>query len=132
MSDQTGTGDRVKILVVSNAYPPQHIGGYELGCRDVVEKLRLRGHTVRVLTSSFRNGATENPPNEIQVERSLQFNVGPTDPSHDKLAECRKLLRSLKGFRPDVIYFWNQTGLSFWLPVVARWRGYRGSWREPP
>ena len=48
----------MKILVVSNLYPPQHVGGYELGCRDVVEKLRARGHNVRVLTSTFRNGKT--------------------------------------------------------------------------
>ena len=40
----------MKILVVTNLYPPHHVGGYELGCRDVVEKLRARGHTVRVLT----------------------------------------------------------------------------------
>ena len=56
----------MKILVVSNFYPPHHIGGYELGCRDVVEKLRARGHTLRVLTSSFRHRDIKDPPGETE------------------------------------------------------------------
>ena len=36
-------GGRVKILVLSNLYPPDVIGGYELGCRQVVEALRRPG-----------------------------------------------------------------------------------------
>jgi len=62
----------MKILVVTNLYPPQHIGGYELGCRDVVEKLCARGHNVRVLTSNFHDGRTETPPGETDVERVLR------------------------------------------------------------
>jgi glycogen(starch) synthase len=85
----------MKILVVTNLYPPQHIGGYELGCSDVVEKLRVRGHKVQVLTSSFKNGTTENPPAKKNVERVLQFNVNATDPPHDKMAECAKLAGAL-------------------------------------
>ncbi len=115
----------MKILVVTNLYPPQHIGGYELGCRDVVEQLRARGHTVRVLTSRFQNGKTENPPGEVDVERTLQFNIAPTDPAHDKRAECGKLTSALQRFTPDVVYFWNQAGLTFWLPAAAYWHGAR-------
>jgi len=113
----------VKVLVVSDVYPPQHLGGYELGCRDVVEQLRLRGHAVRVLTSNFRNGKIENPPNETEVERSLQYNPGPSDPPHDKWIECRKIGRAIKQFGPDIAYFWNQSGLCLWLPVMAFWQG---------
>ena len=113
----------MKILVVSNLYPPQHVGGYELGCRDVVEKLRARGHTLRILTSDFRNGETPNPPGETDVGRVLQFNMNVDDPPHDKRAECRKLAQALKQFRPDVVYFWNQTRLCYWLQATARWHG---------
>jgi glycosyltransferase involved in cell wall biosynthesis len=115
----------VNILVVTNLYPPQHIGGYELGCRDVVEKLRTRGHEVRVLTSSFRNGQTQNPPNEIKVERVLQFKGTDADPWPDKKIERGKFLRAMKSFSPDVVYFWNQAGLSLWLPFAAHWHGCR-------
>jgi hypothetical protein len=57
--------------VVTNLYPPHHIGGYELGCRDVVEKLRSRGHAMRVLTSSFRQGEDFGPG--MDVERTFHF-----------------------------------------------------------
>ena len=112
----------MKILVVTNLYPPHHLGGYELGCRDIVEKLRAHGHAVQVLTSSVRNGDIKTPPDETGVERSLQF---PSGSPADKRAECRKLATLLKRFSPDVVYFSNQSGLCQWLPVTARWHGHR-------
>jgi len=115
----------MKILVVTNQYPPQHVGGYELGCRDVVEKLRTRGHLVHVLTGDFRNGNTENPPDEKDIRRVLQFNLSPSSPPHNKRVECRKLAGIIRQFSPEVVYFWNQTGLSPWLPLAAYWRGCR-------
>jgi hypothetical protein len=44
----------MRILVLTNFYPPHYVGGYELGCRDVVEGLRARGHQVAVLTSTYK------------------------------------------------------------------------------
>ena len=41
----------MKILVLTNLYPPHYVGGYELHCQTVVEALRARGHVVQVLTS---------------------------------------------------------------------------------
>ena len=115
----------VKILVVTNLYPPQHVGGYELGCRDVVEKLRARGHAVHVLTGDFHHDPTPNSPAETGIERSLQYNRGPASPPHNKRAECRKLIGAIKQFSPDAVYFWNQAGVSFWLPLAAWWHGCR-------
>ena len=43
----------MRILVVSNLYPPHYIGGYELRCRDIVAGLTERGHEVYVLTGRF-------------------------------------------------------------------------------
>jgi len=115
----------MKVLIVTNLYPPQHVGGYELGCRDVVEKLRARGHEVKVLTSTFKNGATPNPPVEKNVERVLQFNVNATDPRHAKRAECAKLIKAMEDSSPDIVYFWSQAGLCLWLPFAAHWHGAR-------
>lgn len=42
----------MRILVVSNLYPPYHIGGYELACQDVVTCLSAIGHHVSVTTST--------------------------------------------------------------------------------
>lgn len=112
----------MRILIVSNLYPPHHVGGYELGCRDVVHALRLRGHEVFVLTSTFH--LEGNPEKEPGVERSLHYVGGAEDERHDKIRECRLLLRAVKGHRAEIVYFWNQAGLSLWLPVVIRWLGW--------
>src|SRR6185295_6527398 len=61
---------RMKILVLTNLYPPHYLGGYELICHAVVNALRARGHTVQILTSNHR---VENPrgSEDSQIERSL-------------------------------------------------------------
>jgi glycosyltransferase involved in cell wall biosynthesis len=41
----------MRILVVSNFFPPYEVGGYELGCRDVVRQLSRRGYQTMVVTS---------------------------------------------------------------------------------
>src|SRR4029077_15575112 len=41
----------MRILAVSNLYPPDILGGYEIRCRRTVEWLRARGHQVEVVTS---------------------------------------------------------------------------------
>lgn len=115
----------MKILVVTNLYPPHHFGGYELGCRDVVEQLRARGHAVQVLTSTFRHDHAAPPEVEPEVWRRLQFNVSRTNPGHDKPAEGRHFAQAVKEFSPDVVYFWNQSGLCQWLPFMAHWLGCR-------
>src|SRR5213593_4892479 len=42
---------RVKILVLTHLYPPHHAGTYDLRCQIQTDALRLRGHTIKVLTS---------------------------------------------------------------------------------
>lgn len=43
------------LLLVTNVFPPEVHGGYELLAADVVRLLRARGHRVRVLTSGERS-----------------------------------------------------------------------------
>src|SRR5215211_6131335 len=58
----------LRVVVVTNYYPPYFIGGYELGCRDVVEALKSRGHQVRVLTSTYQ---VDQPQTDGEVYRWL-------------------------------------------------------------
>ncbi|HYP38941.1 MAG TPA: glycogen/starch synthase, partial [Chloroflexia bacterium] len=44
----------MKILFVSNLYPPIAIGGYEQVCYDVAQALKARGHSIHILTSRYR------------------------------------------------------------------------------
>jgi glycosyltransferase involved in cell wall biosynthesis len=59
----------IKICVISNYYPPLFIGGYELGCKDVVEGLKARGHQVKVLTSTYN---VARPQDDGEVHRRLK------------------------------------------------------------
>ncbi|HEX8673910.1 MAG TPA: glycosyltransferase, partial [Longimicrobium sp.] len=115
----------MRILVVSNLYPPHFIGGYELGCATVVEALRRRGHQVAVLTSTYGGSG---PRSEGEVHRWMT-GVGP-EPARAwrpapvrRLATLARLVRKERGnwaalrrlaaeFRPDVVYVWNPVGTS--------------------
>jgi len=115
----------MRVLVVSNLYPPDFVGGYELGCRQVVDILRGRGHEVRVLTSVPRTPVPAVP----HVHRRLKFIgdqcnpylVDRIAPVSARLAEAESLqinannvfglIEELDEFRPDVVYLWMLTGL---------------------
>jgi len=103
----------MNILVVSNFYPPHAVGGYELGCRDVVEALRRRGHRVRVLTSVH---GLDRASSDGTVHRLLSIDLTGYPRSSLSfalsllVAEVRggRALRRLVGeARPDVVYLWN-------------------------
>jgi glycogen synthase len=115
----------MKILVISNNYPPYFVGGYELGCREVVDKLSARGHTLRVLTSTYGTEQGTHGP-EPGVERLLHFDPSPGPSGRLRIVnECRIFRRVVKDFSPDVIYFWNQTGLCYWLSPCAQLMGQK-------
>src|SRR5436190_17861800 len=63
----------MKILVLTNLYPPHYVGGYELHCQTVVKALRKRGHEIAVLTSDHGVDEGGGIPNESGVFRSLKI-----------------------------------------------------------
>ena len=120
-------GQRLKILVLSNLYPPHYIGGYELGCQDIVVQLQRRGHQVKVLTSTYGVG---KPSSDGTVFRWLQTDIGWT--VEKKTTDYAKLLlRELRNraalkrlnalFTPDLVYVFNLSGISISL-VFWAWR----------
>lgn len=106
----------MRILVLTAWYPPHHLGGYELSCRDVVERLRARGHEVEVLCSDERIGAEPVPaPGDVGVHRTLRVHARQAEPvtlgwraslaieRHDR----RALQAAIDAFRPDVVSVWQ-------------------------
>jgi hypothetical protein len=63
----------MKILVLTNLYPPHHAGTFDLRCESVVNNLKLRGHQVRVLTSTHGMNMQQQGG---EVERRLTLNHG--------------------------------------------------------
>ena len=115
----------MKVLVVSNFYPPDGIGGYELGCAQMVDALSGRGHDVRVLTATSAIASREHDPH---VLRELTLPPIYSDAEmqalgHDILTYLHTSARTvnegnlsilageLDGFEPDVVYLWNILGL---------------------
>lgn len=84
----------MRILVLSNLYPPHSIGGYEQACFDVVEGLRSRGHRVDVVTSRYGIAA---PTSASGIHRVLRLDPywAPDDAAADqtKPATSRQRLR---------------------------------------
>jgi glycosyltransferase involved in cell wall biosynthesis len=106
-------------------YPPHHLGGYELSCRDVVERLRARGDDVLVLTTTMRLPGVADPPDEraAGVWRELDFYFRDADvwspPVHRRPAIERHnqatLRRALDAARPDVVSVWHMGAMSLGL-----------------
>jgi glycosyltransferase involved in cell wall biosynthesis len=108
----------MKILVISNLYPPHEIGGYEIRCRDVCARLRAYGHQIQVLTSNHQV-AGRAAPAEPGVSRALQIHGmygHPWLPIY-RLRALEKhnhaiLRQAITAFRPDLIHVWNMGGIS--------------------
>ncbi len=122
----------MRILSVSNYYPPFEVGGYEQLCRDVARRLTARGHVVAVLTSN-RGREGQETDEEITVHRTLVIQpqsglrIGPAVQSFItrpfvEAQNRRALLRLVAHFRPDVIFVWNLQGLPQELAVDAETR----------
>lgn len=63
---------KMRILVVSNIFPPQALGGYELGCNDICQLLHNEGNQVVVLTSTYFLGPVYE---KFPVIRSLKLGI---------------------------------------------------------
>ena len=63
----------MKLLLVTNLYPPQELGGYGRSMADFAHGLQQRGHQVTVLTSDAPYLERGDQANEGQVLRLLQL-----------------------------------------------------------
>lgn len=109
----------MKILNISNLYPPHYVGGYELICQVVTEELRRRGHEMRVLTSNHGLGADAAPLDVQGVERSLRIHgyfghpwLNIHDLKNLELHNNATVRRTVAEFNPDVVCVWNLGGIS--------------------
>jgi glycosyltransferase involved in cell wall biosynthesis len=112
----------VNILVISNLYPPDFLGGYEVICAQVVDALRARGHEVCVLTSCPRRALDPVP----HVRRTLHLSdfydsAWMTSALTRRLCEVESrfinsqnvyaLLTALDELQPDAVLLYNLIGL---------------------
>lgn len=109
----------MKILFISNLYPPNQLGGYEELCWEVASKLAARGHEISVLTSPV--GGKSSHWAGQKIFQSLRLLTGKTvydsfsGPNYlretYKVQSRRALVDCINNVNPDVIYCWNLYGL---------------------
>ena len=123
----------MRILFVSNIYPPAYLGGYELACREIADALSDRGHEVLVLTSTYKADTVEP---EAGIYRELEHSFG-RYPEEDKPQDLPTVLKGdwfsprnfvlalerIRGVRPDVVYFWCLGQVSISVAFAAQLLG---------
>jgi glycogen synthase len=105
----------MRVLFVSNLYPPNVVGGYERLCFEVASAFAARGHEVDVLASGHGGGTAEYPGQTVR--RTLRLLAGEQiyDPfpgdaaARDALnrANLDALRDAIAEARPDAIFAWN-------------------------
>lgn len=119
----------MKILFVSNMFPPHHVGGYEIRCAQVGRALVARGDELRVVTSEIvlNENATsaDSELHPFPVDRVLgHYGLeAPRGKPHTlvlarrQLEDVRWFSAILDDFEPDVVAWWNMEGLA--KPLLA-------------
>jgi glycogen(starch) synthase len=118
----------MRILFLSNFYPPASRGGYEQWCQEVAEGLRSRGHEILVSTSSYGGDRLEEPDptwvlRDLRLEmefESLRNGFGFFTARKRRERENLALLRQLVAtFAPEVILVWGLWNLPRSLAALA-------------
>ena len=96
----------MKILILSNYYPPHFVGGYELACKRTVDYLKSKGHDITVLTSNYQSEQSTK-----SVIRQLNF-INYQTPSYRNKWEVERhnyelTKEVIESVNPDLVYIWN-------------------------
>lgn len=116
----------MRILILSNFYPPNDFGGYEQICYDVVTGLQARGHQMHILTSRY---GLKSPIADKDVTRTLYLQAEdinyyrPLDfflkHKTQEQFNRRALQEAIRRFNPELIFVWGMWNLSLALPKLA-------------
>jgi glycosyltransferase involved in cell wall biosynthesis len=103
----------VRILLLSNLYPPYVEGGAEILAGDIAVELEGLGHEVIVLTSSYglpnpqQNGHIFDRHRPLWSQLNQPFNYYRR---YHNATNARELRQVVAVTRPDVLYIWEITG----------------------
>lgn len=108
---------KMKILFVSNLYPPVVYGGYERLCFLVAEELKKQGHEICVLTSNYgeiKKSANEEYPvyRYLQLFTSKKSIYEPADYTEKERIIISKANNDsfdsvFAKEKPDLVFVWN-------------------------
>lgn len=115
----------MRILFISNFYPPHDLGGWEQNCQEIVQCLQARGHECYVLTSNYGMRDQRKPEVGIARRLHLQADINHYRPreyfllTYSREHRNRCTLRvAINQFKPDLVFIWGMWNLSL---HVAHW-----------
>jgi glycosyltransferase involved in cell wall biosynthesis len=118
----------LRILVVSNVFAPQHIGGAEVVALRHAKLLTQRGHSVQVLAGWLDGLHGDSPAPEysdgLRVYR-IPFSGWDTDIDFHVRSSAKVLAQILEENPVDVVHFHNLRGMGVNLIAEARRHGAR-------
>ena len=103
----------LRLLIISNLYPPEILGGYEILCEQVCLDLAGRGHQIHVLT-------TGEDGSQSEVDRRLRLYLPFSEPARkDRFrsllthwSNYHRTREVIKAVQPDIIFCWSQLRLT--------------------
>jgi glycosyltransferase involved in cell wall biosynthesis len=118
----------MRLLFLTNFYPPASRGGYEQWCQEIAEDLRSRGHEIVVLTS--RSQAADQLPDEpewirrelhlemplVSLRNGIEFFTSRKRREAENLERLRQILHNE---HPDAVVVWGMWNLPRSLPALA-------------
>ncbi|MFA7056194.1 MAG: glycosyltransferase family 4 protein [Candidatus Cloacimonadales bacterium] len=100
----------MKILMITNLFPPHFIGGYELSCQEVTNYFHEQGEELFVLCGDYKKDEEVSAP--YPVSRKLQYidYLGDDYWQKSRVEKYNYALTTqiLEEFQPDFVYFFNQ------------------------
>lgn len=118
----------MRLLFLTNFYPPASRGGYEQWCQEVGDGLRARGHEVTILTSAHERDHLKSPdPRWVRRELRLEMELASLKNAAWFFTRRKKrerenldLLReTVKDWNPDAILIWGMWNFPRSLPALA-------------
>jgi glycogen synthase len=118
--------DLMRILFLSNFYPPTRPGGYTQWCQEVADRLSSWGHTVGVLTTTYERVKAPSDETHIyrrlylegdlEFYRPLQFFL---NWKRQQRMNLTRLEQVIAAFAPDLFFVWGMWAMSKALPARA-------------
>lgn len=119
----------MRVLFLSNYFPPNGKGGYELQCDEVAQELALRGHRVTILTSRVSGADASDLDGRVSVLRQLhlevEYGLADTtfrlfrDRNRHEDEDVQRVRQVVAEFRPDVAVVWGMWNIHRSVPATA-------------
>lgn len=114
--EKQANNNNKKILVLSNLYPPNALGGYERLCFDIISTLTAKGHEIIILTSDYGEASAAYDNQKIIKDLKLIANskniYAPCDLSPEQIssinqANIHAFQSAIHNENPDIVFVWN-------------------------